>query len=304
MTTFMKGIGQFGLACIGILLILASPALISGPKSFAASTMTIMQEIMHPGTLSYYAHSETLSFSRMPEARSVEFHQKQATIELFPSILDSYVYSMSLMMGGLMLSIVVASLSGLFLIQFPSFLKKVIFSAIDVLESVPDVFFIFSIQLCVVWFYKMTGVELALAYSTNDQQAFLLPVIILSIVPGIYMLKIQLLFMNEEMEKDYALFAKSKGLSHAMISLHHIFRNTVMECLAHLPVIVLSLFTHLVVLEFLFQSNGIMRFILGDQPASSRVFMLILTMTPFFIIINGLNHFRQRFYPGSGGEME
>lgn len=300
MTTFMKGIGQFGLACTGIILILASPALISGPKNFASSTLTIIQEIMQPCTLAFYAHSETLSFSRMPEARSVEFQQKHAAIELFPSILDSYVYSMSLMMGGLMLSIIVASLSGLFLIRFPSFLKKVILSALDVLESVPDVFFIFGIQLSVVWFYKVTGVEVALAYSTNDQQAFLLPLIILSIVPG----KIQHLFMTEEMEKDYALFAKSKGLSHAMISLHHIFRNTVMECLAHLPVIVLSLLTHLVVIEFLFQSNGIMRFILGDQPASSRVFMLMLIMTPFFIIIKGSNHFRQRFYPGSGGEME
>ncbi|WP_226672675.1 ABC transporter permease subunit [Rossellomorea aquimaris] len=300
MRTILKEIGQFGLTCTGIILILASPALILGPKSFASATLTILQGIIHPDTLSYYVHSETLSFSRMPEARSVEFHQKLVAIELFPSILDSYFYSMSLLIGGFMMAIMLASLAGLFIIRFPSYLKKVILSAIDVLESLPDVFFIFSIQLFVVWFYKQTGVELALAYSTIDNQAIIVPLLTLSIVPGIYLLKMQLLLMKEEEEKDYALFAKSKGLSNAFISFHHLFKNTVMECLAHLPVIILCLLTNLVVIEYLFHSNGIMRFIMGDQPASSRAFMLILSMTPFFIMIKGSSRYRQRFYQTKG----
>lgn len=300
MRTFMKEIGQFGLTCTSIILILASPALIIGLKSFTSSTLTLLQGVFRPDTLSYNVHSETLSFSRMPEARSVEFHEKLVAIELFPSILDAYFYSMSLLIGGFMMAIMMASLACLFFIRIPSYLRKVTFSAIDVLESLPDVFFIFSVQLFVVWFYKQTGVELALAYSTIDHQAILLPLLTLSIVPGIYLLKMQLLLIKEEKEKDYALFAKSKGLSDAFISFHHLFKNTVMECLAHLPVIILCLLTNLVVIEYLFQSNGIMRFIMEDQPASSRAFMLILSMTPFFIIIKGSSRYRHRFYQTKG----
>lgn len=301
MVKFIKEVGQYGLTCIGIILLLASPALIGGLKAFTSTILTILMDILQPHTLSYYVHSETRSYARMPEARSEEFHQQVVTMDLFPYITDSYFYSLSLLLGSFILALLISAMASLMYIHLHPFLKKMTLATVGILESLPDAFFIFSIQFSVVWFYKQTGVELAAAYSTSEKPAYLLPLLTLSIVPGIYLLKINLLFMKEEMEKDYVLFAKSKGISDAAISFHHIFKNTVMECLAHLPVITLVLLTNLVVLEFLFHSSGIMTFIMGDQPAASRAIMLILLMTPLFIVIKGTIHYRQRFYGTKGG---
>ncbi|MGF3104908.1 ABC transporter permease subunit [Rossellomorea sp. DUT-2] len=301
MLKFVKGIGQYGLTCTGIILLLASPSLIGGLKTFTSTILTIMKNILQPHTLSYYVHSETRSYAGMPEVRSEEFHQQMVTIDLFPYIADSYFYSLSLLLGSFIIAISIVAMASLMYIHCHPSLKKITLATVEILESLPDVFFIFSIQLFVVWFYKQTGVELAAAYSTDDEPAYLLPLLTLSIVPGIYLLKMNVLFMKEEMEKDYVLFAKSKGISGFAISFHHIIKNTVMECLAHLPVIILVLLTNLVVLEFLFHSSGIMRFIMGEQPAASRAFMLILFMTPLFIVIKGTIHYRERFYGTKGG---
>ncbi|WP_187443547.1 ABC transporter permease subunit [Rossellomorea aquimaris] len=301
MLKLIKEIGQYGLTCIGIILLLASPAMIGGLNTFTSTILTIMKNILQPHTLSYYVHSETRSYARMPEVRSEEFHQQAVTIDLFPYITDSYFYSLTLLLGSFIIAVFIVMIASMMYIHFPPFLKKIILATVGILESLPDVFFIFSIQLSVVWFYKQTGIELAAAYSTDDKPAYLLPLLTLSVVPCIYLLKMNLLFMKEEMEKDYVLFAKSKGISNAAISFHHILKNTVMECLTHLPVIILVLVTNLVVLEFLFNSSGIMRFIIGDQPAASRAFMLILLMTPLFIVVKGTIHYRQRFYGKKGG---
>lgn len=301
MMKFIKEIGQYGLTCTGIILLLASPSLTGGLKTFTSTIQTIISNILQPDKLLIYVHSETRSYARMPEVRSEEFHQQTVTIDLFPYIADSYFYSLSLLLGSFIIAVFIVVIASLMYIQFHPFLKKIILATIGILESLPDVFFIFSIQLFVVWFYKQTGVELAAAYSTDKKPAYLLPLLTLSVVPCIYLLKMNLLFMKEEMERDYVLFAKSKGISDAAISFHHIIRNTAMECLAHLHVIILVLLTNLVVLEFLFHSSGIMRFIMGDQPAASRAFMLILFMTPLFVLIKGTIHYWQRFYGTKGG---
>ncbi|PFA63246.1 hypothetical protein CN378_19715 [Bacillus sp. AFS015802] len=301
MVKFIKGLGLYGLTCTGIILILASPALIVGLNGFSASALAIIKGILQPHALSYYVSSETLSFGEMPEVRSVEFHQQQVEGDLFPYILDSYFYSMSLLFGSFLLAVIVSSFAGLLYIQSHSFMKKMTLTAIGILESLPDVFFIFSIQLVVVWFYKQTGIEPAAPYSTSDKQAYVLPLLISSIVPSIYLWKVLILFIKEESEKDYVVFAKSKGLSGAAISFRHIFRNTALESVAHLPLVILTLLTNLIVIEYLFHSSGIMGFIMGNQPASSRAFMLILLMTPLYLLVQGANRYRQRFYETRGG---
>ncbi|MGR3763226.1 ABC transporter permease subunit [Rossellomorea sp. NS-SX7] len=291
-----KGFFEYVLTCFGIIFLLASPSLVTGVNSFAGSVYTIAEEISRPGELSYYSHSETRSFPKMPEARSVVFHQQMTEKPLFPYMLDLYSYSFLLLAGSLLIAVATASSASVLVSCCSSSIRRYVVKLAQVMEALPDVFFIFSIQLALVWIYKQTGWEIAAAYSTPQHRLFFLPLFTLSIVPAIYLFRLQTLLIDEEKEKEYVLFAKSKGLSNGYISLHHLFRNTVMEAIAHVPALILLVFTNLIVLELLFHSEGVMSFIIGDQPASSRAFLIIMLMTPFFAGIKGTIHYRAKFY--------
>ncbi|MCA1055656.1 ABC transporter permease subunit [Rossellomorea aquimaris] len=291
-----KGFLEYVMTCLGIIFLLASPSLVEGMNSFAGSVYTILEGISRPGELSYYSHSETRSFPKMPEARSVVFHQQMTEKPLFPYMSDLYSYSFLLLAGSLLIAGIAAYSASVLVACCSSPLRKFTVKMAQVLEALPDVFFIFCIQLVVVWIYKQTGWEIAAAYSTPQHRLFFLPLITLSIVPAIYLFRLQMLLIDDEKERDYVLFAKSKGLGKGYISLHHLFRNTMMEAMAHVPALILLVYTNLIVLELLFHSEGVMSFIIGDQPASSRAFLIIMLMTPFFAVIKGMKHFREKFY--------
>lgn len=62
----------------------------------------------------------------------------------------------------------------------------------------------------------------------GEERIRLLPIICLTIPTTLLFIKLLLLRFKEELEKDYSLFAKSKGLSLRHILTHHISRNVLL----------------------------------------------------------------------------
>ncbi|ANX10899.1 hypothetical protein ABE41_002565 [Fictibacillus arsenicus] len=119
----------------------------------------------------------------------------------------------------------------------------------------------------------------------------MLPVITLSIVPAIYLFRLQLVLSQSEIEKDYITFARSKGLSNSYIVFHHLLKNTISELSIHLPFIMLLLFSQMIILEYLFNLNGIIQILLSEQPAATRAALLMLIAFPLFAAVKGVKLF-------------
>lgn len=62
----------------------------------------------------------------------------------------------------------------------------------------------------------------------GEERISLLPIICLTIPTTLLFIKLLIFRFKEELEKEYSLFAKSKGLSLRHILTHHISRNVLL----------------------------------------------------------------------------
>ncbi|QWH08633.1 ABC transporter permease subunit [Bacillus mycoides] len=79
------------------------------------------------------------------------------------------------------------------------------------IESVPDLLLVFSLQLFVVWIYKQTGFRVVSIYAFNDEHVYFLSILCMTIVPTLHFFRIIVLFLMEEKNKSYVEFARAKG---------------------------------------------------------------------------------------------
>jgi microcin C transport system permease protein len=88
----------------------------------------------------------------------------------------------------------------------------------------------------------------------------------------------------EEINKNYVLLAKAKGLSQNKILYFHIFRNALMIVIAGLPSLLIGIFfTSSMLIEVIFSLDGLG--LLGYESAISRDYPLIFASLYFFTLI-------------------
>ena len=103
-------------------------------------------------------------------------------------------------------------------------------SFLILLESIPDILLILVSQILVVWFFKQTGFYL---FKLLQLEASRLGVanIVFEHPNYDYVCKMVVLRFENELEKDYVLFAKAKGLGRFHILNRHILRNVLLSTL-------------------------------------------------------------------------
>jgi microcin C transport system permease protein len=88
----------------------------------------------------------------------------------------------------------------------------------------------------------------------------------------------------EEINKNYVLLAKAKGLSQNKILYFHIFRNALMIVIASLPNLLIGIFfTSSMLIEVIFSLDGLG--LLGYESAISRDYPLIFATVYFFTLL-------------------
>ncbi|WP_137792267.1 ABC transporter permease subunit [Bacillus sp. E(2018)] len=283
------------LLSIGVVLLSATPSLFAGEDNLKFSLFrygqTVIETIVQltkPHSLTLYTQTQTLAFPKMPENRSVEFLDQIVERPLFPEVWGIVIYTAGLIIASFTIAIIIAIVLGWMTELLPSFFKKVLLKCCSFLESMPDLFFVFCIQLFVVWIYKQTGWLAANPFTSSKEPALLIPLVTLSIVPGIYMYRIHLLLLETEMDKSYITFARSKGISKSAIISKHLLTNTISELSVHLPTVMLLLFSQMVVLEYLFKMNGVIRILLSEQPYETKAMLLLLIVIPLFGVVKSV----------------
>ncbi|MGR9050545.1 ABC transporter permease subunit [Halobacillus faecis] len=295
LTFFRKSIYQFSLTSMGILLIGSLPYLFFNMKAQMSVLLMIERKELN-NTL--FLH-DTIVLNVQEYGRHIwntirliftggalEYYHRGKYFPLFPELMELFTKSMMYLLLGLALGLVVAVLTTMLIMslsnRWRAFPKMVLF----VLESLPDIFIILVLQLLIVWIYKNTNILLFSITSTMDSDPWLLPVLVLSILPGIYVTKYLLLAFEFEEEQPYVKLALSKGLSKWRILFIHMFRNSVLTLFNHFKSIFTFALANLLMLEIIFDIDGFMTFIYEHSVLNPEILTigLFLVFVPFFIL--------------------
>ncbi|MGP4069370.1 ABC transporter permease subunit [Halobacillus sp. B29] len=262
---------------VGILFISVSPALFREGSFFDISNYFLeLQQLM-------------TAISKPAEWMYMYKNRPEPLLEF---LLEPYQYSMTVFFGGLLLGFILAFLLAIGTMFLPGWTKSIIGRILNILEAVPDLLLAFFLQLFVVWFYKQTDIQIVSFAALGQEKVYILPIIAIAVLPLVTMYKIILMLIDEEMTKSYVQMAKSKGLEKAVILNIHVIRNIVKSIFFHSKIILWGSLSSLLIIEYIFNMNGITSFFIEDfRPIVSAV-ILFMIFTPFFIMYQGTELFK------------
>lgn len=206
---------------------------------------------------------------------------------LFPIYQDVYVKTLKYLFLTFSISFTVSILFTYFIMMMNERFKKGVKFFFFVIESLPDLFVIIGLQLFVMWFFKKTNILLFNPVSTFGDEAFLLPLLVLSFLPTIYMTRYLLLTFEEEYQSLYVELARGKGLTKTGILFRHIFRNAFASFVYHFKTIFWFTLSNLLIIEIALNVNGLLRFVWVNCARNPELLTLGLLsiFVPFFIVL-------------------
>jgi peptide/nickel transport system permease protein len=265
----------FVISIIGIILAGGLPALLSGINDkelkfaeYWSVIVEIMAAILHPNGLKYV----------------VIGGQKER--DLFPYLFDPIQYSLTVLFSSFALALLIAVICTIITMLFSERVRNGIKLGFYLLESLPDLLIILSAQLLILYFYKKTGVLVFNTASTYDDKAYLLPILILAILPAVQLFRVTILNFESETEKDYVLLAKSIGMGKLVILVFHVLRNAIISVFFQSKKTIWFMLSNLFVIELLFNIPGITRFLMSTMQPKLFVLALLSIFIPLFIFYN------------------
>lgn len=204
------------------------------------------------------------------------------TKDMFPEIYDQFFYSMKIFFAALLVGLLVALILTFITTMLPRFIQRIIYGFLTALESLPDLFIVVILQVFIVYLYKKTGIVIYF-YNDYNNPIYLLPIIVLSIVPTIQLFKITLLLMREEQHRPYVTVARAMGLSRFYITLKHVFRNILTSLFQYSKTIFVFMLSNLFIVEYVYNLNGIMYLLMNTKGAAFLVTALFIAI-PFSVL--------------------
>ena len=135
---------------------------------------------------------------------------------------------------------------------------------IGFLGTIPDFILVLLLQLGVVFIYQSAGFKIArVASRSADENAYLLPLITLTLIPAIYLIRTLSERTYDVLAEDYILTAKAKGLKKRFIYIHHVIRNVLPFLTADLHKVLAIMMSNLFIVEYLFNIRGLTALVFG-----------------------------------------
>lgn len=200
-------------------------------------------------------------------------------------MLQNYLYSMKLFLASTALTLGVGFFIAAIVIMSPAKIRRKLRSVINFSEAVPDLLVIFALQILVITIYKNTGIKLFQLYGFTGNPYFI-PIVIISFLPTFFLAQFLINAFGEEMEKDYAIFAKAKGLAFTKIYLIHMLRNIFPMFIVQLRTLIWVILSNLFLVEYLFSLRAYTSHIgnLGTLSSVEAVLDIILFTIPIILI--------------------
>ncbi|PFA63031.1 hypothetical protein CN378_18510 [Bacillus sp. AFS015802] len=235
--------------------------------SFWKNFTHLIDALTHPASMTF----RTESFSA------------NAKYNVFPGFIEFYLYTLSILFLGFLLSLGLAILLVLITFQLSLKKRKRLIRSSTILESVPDVFVIVMAQMFFVFLFKNTGI-LVFEVVGGAERPYALPLLTYSILPTIFLYRTLILIFEEELMKPYVELATGKGLSGLHVLLKHVFRNSVVSLINHSKMIISFMLSNLIMLEILFNTYGLTWFVIHHPTYEIATMSVILMFIPLFFL--------------------
>ncbi|WP_242253778.1 ABC transporter permease subunit [Bacillus cereus group sp. BfR-BA-01379] len=209
--------------------------------------------------------------------------------KLFPQIWIHYFETMIVFLSAFLLSLLIAYILVVWVLQRSHMKQKMWNGVFLTLESIPDILLILLSQLLVVIMFQKTGFMPVKLAGLGEERIRLLPIICLTIPTTLLFIKLLLLRFKEELEKDYSLFAKSKGLSLRHILTHHISRNVLLTTIYYAKTNILFMLSNLYIIEWIFNTYGMFVFVKENSKLEIFTVSLVILYVPLFILFRILH---------------
>jgi ABC-type dipeptide/oligopeptide/nickel transport system permease component len=124
--------------------------------------------------------------------------------------------------------------------------------------SIPDVLIVLSTLLGYIFVFRRMPIVGEMEYI----KGFVLPLFTLSIIPTIYISRITFITVQGEMGKDYTRNAMAKGFSRRKTIFMELAPAVIFKIVDSMPAIMTMLLTNMIVVEWLFNYQGILYYLL------------------------------------------
>ncbi len=263
---------KFLLSVIGIIFIGGLPVLLSGIgqrelrlRAYWQSVKEIIYALFNAGELTYI----------------VIGGQKER--DLFPYLWEPIIYSLIILFSAFLLASFLSILLTIFTMLFSQKKRNRIKFILFLFESIPDVLIILLSQLLVLYLYKQTGILFFEIASVATEKAYLLPIVVLAILPTVQLFRVSILSFEREEGKDYVTLAQSIGLGKLVILTFHILRNAIISVFFQSKKTVWFMLSNLFVLELLFNIAGITRFLKSTLQPKMFTIAILSIFIPLFV---------------------
>lgn len=160
---------------------------------------------------------------------NVEYYESQQMKYIFPTILPYFYYSLKLVVGAFFLAAASSIILALVVKILPGKIQKSIRFLFFSFESLPDIFIVVMAQYLIILLYRKTG-ELLLPIVFSEQNpAYLMPMVCLAILPTLFLTRTLLFLLDDEDSKTYVEFARAKGIKYSIVLYIHMLRNSLIS---------------------------------------------------------------------------
>ena len=258
---------QFIISILGIIFLGALPKLFYGFELNVSAYIKSLKEV----------------FAKLMDISNMQYASDKF---LFPQLFVHYKETMVIFLSAFCISLLVAFCIVYMIMSSSPRIQHRIKSFLIFLESIPDILLILGSQILVIWFFKQTGVLPFQIASIGGESIRGLPIFCLSIPTTIMFVKLLVLRFENELEKDYVLFAKAKGLDRFHILNRHILRNVFLSTLFFAKTNIWFMLSNLYIIEWIFNTRGIFMFLKSYPDIRIEVFIVsvLLIYIPIFII--------------------
>lgn len=258
---------QFIISILGIIFLGTLPKLFYGFEMNFSGYIKSLQEV----------------FAKLMDISNMQYAGSRL---LFPQLFFHYKETMVIFLSAFFISLFVAFCIVYMIMSSSPRIKHRIKSFLLVLESIPDILLILGSQILVIWFFKQTGFLPFQIAAIGDESIRGLPIFCLSIPTTIMFVKLLVLRFENELEKDYVLFAQAKGLDRFHILNRHILRNVLLSTLFFAKTNVWFMLSNLYIIEWIFNTRGIFMFVKSYPSMNGELFIVgvLLIYIPIFIL--------------------
>ncbi|WP_141557854.1 ABC transporter permease subunit [Bacillus cereus] len=258
---------QFIISILGIIFLGALPKLFYGFELNVSAYIKSLKEV----------------FAKLMDISNMQYASDKF---LFPQLFVHYKETMVIFFSAFCISLLVAFCIVYMIMSSSPRIQHRIKSFLIFLESIPDILLILGSQILVIWFFKQTGFLPFKIAAIGGESIRGLPIFCLSIPTTIMFVKLLVLRFENELEKDYVLFAKAKGLDRFHILNRHILRNVFLSTLFFAKTNIWFMLSNLYIIEWIFNTRGIFMFLKSYPDIRIEVFIVsvLLIYIPIFIL--------------------